>query len=289
MKLSVYKKRLKHYMNSYMQSRIGVVGSLLFIFFFFVAAFAPYLAPYDLRAIGKVEDKLKPPSPQHLLGTDEIGKDILTQVIYGSRISVMVGILAAATSTLIGCAIGLFAGYYKGVIGDLLAGLCDIFLAIPVLPFMLIFAAILGPSVWNVIIAIGLTTWPGVARVVRSQILSLKERTFVERVISIGAHDRRIMLRYILPNIAPLIFANAVLQVSTGVLAEATLSFLGLGDASQISWGLMLHRAMATGVIYAGAYWYIFPPGICILLMVFAFTCIGYSVEEIFNPKLRRR
>ncbi len=165
----------------------------------------------------------------------------------------------------------------------------DFFLVIPWLPLMMVLAAILGTSLWNIIFVIGITGWAGTARVVRSQTLSVRERQFVERTVSIGASSRHIMIRHILPNVFPLVFANTVLVAAVAIVSETTLSFLGLGDPTMASWGMMLHYAFESGTTSAGAYWYYLPPGICVVLVVLSFTLLGYAFDEILNPKLRKR
>ena len=154
---------------------------------------------------------------------------------------------------------------------------------------MLVLAAILGSSIWNIILVIGLTSWAGTARVVRAQALSIKERQFVERAKSIGADDRHIMVKHILPNVFPLVFANTILVSAVAILSETTLSFLGMGDPTHPSWGMMLHFAFESGAASVGAFWFLLPPGLCVVAVVLAFTFLGYAFDEILNPKLERR
>jgi peptide/nickel transport system permease protein len=180
-------------------------------------------------------------------------------------------------------------------LGELLERLIDFFLVIPYLPLIIVLVAVFEateipiPVLWVVILVVGITGWSGTARVIRSQVLSVKERQFVERARAAGAGDLRIMMRHILPNVFPLVFANAVLTVAGSVLAEVTLDFLGLGDVTTISWGMILHFALSNNAVYRGAWWWVLPPGLAIILLVMGFTLVGYSVEEISNPRLRSR
>jgi peptide/nickel transport system permease protein len=180
-------------------------------------------------------------------------------------------------------------------LGEFLERVIDFFLVIPYLPLMIVLVAVFEateipiPILWIVIFVIGITGWSGTARIIRSQVLTVKERQFVDRARTIGAGDMRIMIKHILPNVFPLVFANAVLTVAGSVLAEVTLDFLGLGDVTTISWGMMLHFALSNSAMYRGAWWWLLPPGVAIVLLVMGFTLIGYSVEEISNPRLREK
>jgi len=165
----------------------------------------------------------------------------------------------------------------------------DVFLVLPWLPLMLVLAALMGASIWNIIIVIGLTGWAGTARIVRAQTLTIKERQFIERARAIGSGDWHIMIKHVMPNVFPLIFANTILVTAAAILSETTLSFLGMGDSTRPSWGMMLHFAFEAGAASNGAYWYLLPPGLCVVLVVLSFTFMGYALDEILNPRLRRR
>ncbi|NLN59096.1 MAG: ABC transporter permease, partial [Deltaproteobacteria bacterium] len=190
---------------------------------------------------------------------------------------------------VIGTVIGIVSGYSGKVIDNVLMRITDFFLVIPWLPLMMVLAAILGTSIWNIIVVIGVTSWAGTARVVRSQTLSVRENQFVERTVSIGAGSGHIMLHHILPNVFPLVFANTILIAAAAITSETTLSFLGLGDPAHASWGMMLHYAFETGATSTGAWWYFLPPGLCVVAVVLAFTLMGYAFDEILNPKLKER
>ncbi len=266
-----------------------MVGAVLIVIFAFTAVFAPWLAPHDpARSAGQGTSFL-PPQRGHWLGTDDVGRDVLSQVVWGTRVSLSVGILATAISMVVGTVVGLLAGYYRGWLGEGLMRVTDLFFVVPWLPLMILLVALVGPSLSIIILVIGLTGWTSTARIVRSETLSLRERAFVERARSIGCSDARILYVHILPNVVPLILANTVLTVALAILSEATLSFLGLGDPGRPSWGTMLHFAFSRGATSMGAYWFIVPPGVAIILLVLGFSLVGYSLDEITNPRLRRR
>ena len=282
-------RKLKEFLHAVRNNKMALFGSVTLLLFLLVAVFGPLIIPFSTLEFGEVEDIMLPPGGGHLLGTDDMGRDILANLISGSRISLLIGITATAISMFIGCAIGIVSGYFGNRTDQLLMRFTDFFLVIPWLPLMMVLAAVLGTSIWNIIFVIGITSWAGTARVVRAQTLSIKERQFVERTISLGASSRHIMMRHILPNVFPLVFANTVLVAAIAITSETTLSFLGLGDPSQASWGMMLHYAFECGAASAGAYWYYLPPGICVVAVVLSFTLMGYAFDEILNPKLKGR
>jgi peptide/nickel transport system permease protein len=260
------------------------------VFIAIIAVFGPMFFPFNSADVGKsAQDIFRPPSAQHWLGTDELGRDVFREVLAGAGISLLVGLLATAISILVGAAIGLIAGYRVGWLDSVLMRVTDFFLVIPTLPLVIALAAVFGQSLGIIILVIGLTGWPGTARIVRSQVLSLRERQFVVRVRSFGASDLRIVGLHILPNVLPLIFANTVLVIAGSILSEATLAFLGLGDPVHVSWGTMLHFAFVSGATGRGAWWYFLPPGIGIVIVVLGFTLAGHTLDRILNPRLRGR
>jgi len=269
---------------------LGRAGVLLLAFIALIAIVGPILFPFNPKDVGEsAADILQPPSREHWLGTDELGRDVFSETLAGARVSLLVGILATVISIVVGSVIGLTAGYSPGAVDSTLMRITDFFLVIPTLPLVIVLAALFGQSLGIIILVIGLTGWPGTARIVRSQVLSLRERQFVMRIRSFGASDLRIVGVHILPNVLPLIFANTVLVIAGSILAEATLAFLGLGDPTHVSWGTMLHYAFVTGAIGRGAWWYFMPPGVGILLVVLGFTLVGHSLDRILNPRLRER
>lgn len=289
MKWKMRLKKLKEFSRAVARNKMALTGSVILGVFILVAIFGPILVPFSTMEFGSVEDMLQPPSSKFLLGTDDMGRDVLANLIHGARVSLLIGAVATMISMVIGTLIGILAGYFGKRVDNLLMRFTDFFLVIPWLPLMMVLAAILGTSLWNIIFVIGITGWAGTARVVRAQTLSVKERQFVERTVSIGAGNLHIMLRHILPNVFPLVFANTVLVAAVAIVSETTLSFLGLGDPTMASWGMMLHYAFEGGATAAGAYWYYLPPGICVVLVVLSFTLLVYAFDEILNPKLRGR
>ena len=280
---------LKGFWGVFKKDRMGIIGIIMLVPFLLIAFFPSFFAPYEYGPIGSFEDIFAKPSSKFLLGADDMGRDVLTQLIYGARVSLLVGFLASVVSVFIGSMVGIVSGYFGGVYGEVLMRITDIFLVIPMLPLTIALAAILGPSIWNIILVISVTGWTSVARVIRSQVLSIKERTYIERARSLGCSDFYILTRYILPNVAPLIFANTIVVIGIAIVLEASLSFFGLGDPTHLSWGMMLNFAFRMGAYTSGAWWFILPPGICIVLVVLSFSMLGHVLDEILNPKLRMR
>jgi peptide/nickel transport system permease protein len=283
-----WRQNLTSFGRVLVRSRMGVLGLVMLSIAIAAAVLAPWIAPYDPRASirASIEDIYARPSSAHRLGTDDGGKDVFSAFVYGSRVSLIVGFAASMISMLIGGTVGLVAGFYGGRIGNFLMRLTDIFLVIPDLPLMIVIVAIVGPSLWNIIFVIGLLGWTGTARIVRSQALSLKERQFVTRARALGAGNFYILRRHIFPLVLPLMVANTVLVISLSILEESTLSFLGLGDPTTLSWGGMLNFAFTRGAISAGAWWALVAPGLGIVWVVLACTLVGNTLEEAFNPRL---
>jgi peptide/nickel transport system permease protein len=272
-------------MSTVLQSKRGRFSLAIIALFVFIAVFGALLAPDDPYASST--DVLEPPSRAHLLGTTEVGSDVLSQLLVGARVSIVVGFAAAVISAVLGAAVGLIGGYFGGMTDKAFDAFENWFLVIPQLPLMVVLARLLNPSLGVLILVIGLTSWAGTGRIVRSQVLTLKERAFVERARALGASDWHIIRRHILPNALPLIFANTVLIVAVAILAEAGLSFLGLGDPSNISWGTMIENGFSAGAPSAGAWWYLIPPGLCITVLVFSIGLLGYVWEQHINPRLQ--
>ena len=267
-------------------SRMGRVGIVIFAIFAFIAIFAPYLRTVDPIRFGVPGNQLLPPGAEFWFGTDRLGRDIWSQTLYGTRVALLVGFTAAATTVSIGTVVGLIAGYFGGKLEELLMRVVDFFLMLPYLPLMIVLAAVLGPSIWNIVLVISITYWPYTARVIRSQVLSLKERAFVESSRSVGASDSLLIFGEIMPNVVPLMFAEAVLMVTWAIYAEAVLAFLGLGDPTTISWGMMLNFAMGSGVMSI-APWWVIPPIVFICLTILAFTFLGTAVSDVMKPGYR--
>ncbi len=288
-KTQMRKRKMKEFLSSIYHNKMALTGTVILSFIVLVAIFGPMIVPFSSTDLGNVNEMLLPPSSKHWLGTDDMGRDVLANLMSGARISLLIGIMATLLSMGIGTLVGITSGYFGKTVDNLLMRLTDFFLVIPWLPLMMVLAAILGTSIWNIIFVIGITSWASTARVVRSQTLSVKERQFVERTVSLGAGSWHIMVRHILPNVFPLIFANTVLVAATAIVTETTLSFLGLGDPTQASWGMMLHYAFESGAASSNAYWYYLPPGLCVVLVVLSFALMGYAFDEIMNPKFKER
>ncbi len=274
--------------RDFKRQRMGLIGLAMLSVAIAVAVFAPVLAPYDPNETVRVtiDNIYAPPSPEHPLGTDDAGKDVLTNLIYGARVSLTVGFFASFITLFIGGTIGIIAGFYGGRIENALMRLTDILLVIPDLPLMIILIALLGRKLWVIIVVVGILSWTGTARVVRSQTLSVKERKFVRRARAIGAGNLYIVRRHIFPLVFPLMVVNAVLVISGIILYEATLAFLGLGDPTRLSWGQMLQFAFTRGAMSAGAWWALVPPGIAIAWVALGLILLGNGLERVFNPRL---
>jgi peptide/nickel transport system permease protein len=274
----------------YRQNRQGMVGLGVMAFFIVLALVSPLLVPDE--AIEPATAQGQPNSSPYAgypLGTDNFGRSVLDLVIVGARISLLVGITATLVAVLIGATIGVVSGYYGGTRLDTgLNALTNWFLVIPWLVLAIVLSAILGASVWIIIIVIGITSWAQPARLIRAQALSVRARPYVERARVLGCGDRTIVARHILPNVAPVIFANAILTVAVAILTETTLSILGLGDATAISWGVVIEQAFSAGAMTNGYWWWLVPPGVAIVCVTLAFTMCGYALDEVLNPKLRR-
>ena len=279
---------LNSFWRNFKQQRMGIIGLAMLLVSICVAVFAPVIAPYDPTESVRVtiDNIYNPPSPDHWLGTDDAGKDVLTNLIYGARVSLTVGFFASFITLVIGGTVGIVAGFYGGRIENTLMRLTDILLVIPDLPLMIILIALLGRKLWVIILVVGIISWTGTARVVRSQTLSVKERKFVQRARAIGAGNLYIIRRHIFPLVFPLMVVNAVLVISGIILYEATLAFLGLGDPTRLSWGQMLQFAFSRGAMSAGAWWALVPPGISIASVALGLTLLGNGLERVFNPRL---
>jgi peptide/nickel transport system permease protein len=275
--------------RDFRRHRPGMIGLVFLGLVVAMALSAPLLADEaGLRAINSTDNPaFASPSEFGPLGTDGLGRDVLTQFIWGSRISLLVGLAATVLAMLIGSLVGIAAGFFGGRIGGLLMRITEWFLVIPFLPLAIALAAILGPSIQNIIIVIGITSWPSTARLIHAQVLTLKERDYVDRSRALGGSGWHVMTRHIVPSVSPLILANTTLTVPIVILSEATLSFLGLGDPTNASWGQMLDDAFESGAVTVEAWWYIVPPGLGIMLVVLAFTLVGQALEEILDPRLR--
>lgn len=287
-------------------NRMGFGGLVTLIAFVIMAVFAPWLStvrnPDNFQNFEPnifEDDWVNPlppsfsPSPYtgliHPFGTDNKGQDIYSTTLYGARASLIVGLFATAISVLLGAAIGLGAGYFGKLTDEVLMRITDFFLVLPWFPLMIVMMTALGREFTWVIVVIGITSWPSTARIVRSQVLTVKERQFIERARCIGAGDAYILRRHIIPNVMPLIFANTVLLIAVAIFSESFLDFFGLGDPNVMSWGMMLEGAYNQSAYDSGAWWWLLAPGMAIVILVLAFSFVGYALDDVLNPKLRKR
>ncbi|MBK8905178.1 MAG: ABC transporter permease [Anaerolineaceae bacterium] len=279
---------LSGFWRSFRRSRMGLLGLLMLVAVVLTAVFAPTIAPYDPKEVVRVtiDDIYAPPSAAHWLGTDDAGRDVLSNFIYGSRVSLIVGFFASFISIFIGSFVGIVAGFYGGRTENILMRFTDIMLVIPDLPLAVVIVALTRPSLWNIIFVIGLLGWTGSARLVRSQTLAVKQRKFVLRARSLGAGNAHIIRYHIFPMVLPLIVVNTVLVISLAILNESTLSFLGLSDPTALSWGQMLNFAFTRGAMSARAWWALVMPGLGIVWAVLACTLLGQGLEQVLNPRL---
>ena len=260
-------------------------GSAVLLVFVLIALLAPVIAPYNpTTQVGPV---YAPPSSAWLLGTDNGGYDVLSNLIYGAQTSLLVGFVAAVLSMVIGGAIGVVAGYFGGRTDGFLMRVTDYFLVIPDIPLMIIAAALFGRSLKNIIIIIALIYWTSTARLIRAQVKSIRERTYVRRAEMVGASHWRILGTHVIPQVGPLLVANTVLMIANAIFAETYVSFLGLGNPTTISWGKMIQDSLDGGAIFYHAWWAILPPGIAVTVVVLAATIVGQGIEDVLNPRLR--
>jgi peptide/nickel transport system permease protein len=295
------RRSLTRIWRTYRKSPMGMIGLIMLAVFIGIAVLAPFISDADgLKATRVTREDIAPctfaetpcpPSLKNPLGTDDRGRSILTLTIWGSRVSLFVGLAATIISMSIGSLVGIAAAYFGGWKEAILMRITDWILVIPFLPLAIVLASLprFGRSIWTIVFVIGITSWPATARLVRAQALSVKTRAYVERARALGAGHWHLVSRHILPNVFPVIFANTILTVAVAILSETALSFLGLGDPLRVSWGTMLEFAFAAGAASIGAWWWLIPPGVAIVLVVLAFTMCGYALDEVINPRLRER
>lgn len=268
--------------------RLGLIGAALLVAFVVVAIFAPLIAPYDPRS--PAGEPFGVPSAAHPLGTNDVGQDILSELIFGARISLVVGLASALVAVVFGGAIGLAAGFYRGVLDSVLMRLVDVTLALPFLPLLIVLAVFLGRGLLTTTLVIAGIIWAQPARVIRSQVLSTRERAHVEAARAMGAGPRHLLARHILPSVSPLMIAQFVRGANVAILLEASLAFLALGDPTNKSWGTMLYYANSRNAFLTDAWiWWVLPTGLAIAIVVLAFAFLGYALEEWADPRLRVR
>jgi len=275
-----------------MKDSFAMVGVAIVLLFIVIAIAAPWIAPHDpfkamMTETGRLA-RLRPPSSEFLLGTTGFGNDVLSQFLYGFRVALVVGLVAAIAVGFISTVFGILSGYFGGWVDDVLMRITDVALSIPTLPFAIVAVALLGPSVQNIIMVITILFWRNGARIIRSAVLTERERIYVKWARAAGASHFHIIMRHILPNVLRVVFLWVTMSVAFAVLTEASLSFLGLGDPTVISWGQMLNTAFSSGALRT-AWWWVLPPSLALVLLVSALYLIGRAYEEQTNPRLRRR
>ncbi len=290
-KMKLALKRWRKITSQVLHNGMGLTGVIILVFFIAMAAFGPALAPEKIDpAKDGNNNQFERPSPQHWLGTDVYRYDIFSELLYGARTSIIVGVFSAFIASVLGALVGLYSGYAGGWKDEVIMRANDVVLSIPWLVLMIVVAALLQKiDLTGIILIIGLTGWSTTARMVRASVLSIKERQFIERARSIGASDLAIIRRHVMPNAFPLVFANTILTVAISILSEATLSFLGLRPVNTVTWGTMLSRASEEDAFHIGLQGWIVVPGLCIVIVVLGFTLLGYALDDIMNPKLRHR
>ncbi|MGJ7905243.1 ABC transporter permease [Actinopolyspora sp. H202] len=272
----------------YRADRGGTFGLAVLLVVVGLALLAPVLTRSGELDVTRVQGApLRPPSATNWLGTDESGRSVLLLTWWGARMSLLVGLSAAVLSMVIGTVVGLLAAHFGGWVSTLLLRVTDFFLVLPALVLAIALSTVLSRGVFTIVLAIGVTSWPQTARLVRAQTLTVETRPYIERARALGGGHRHLLGKHVLPAVLPLVFATTTLTVASAIIAESTLSFLGLGDPSMISWGAMLKSAMDTGAVTAGAWWYLLPPGVGIAIVVLSFTLCGRALETVLNPKLR--
>jgi peptide/nickel transport system permease protein len=283
---------VKRLLTMPLRDPFAFTGIMIYLLFVLVALFADQLAPTDPTEIlftsaGKVAANM-PPSAEYPLGTTNLGRDIYAQLVHGTESALAVGLSAALIVALVGTVVGLVAGYFGGWIDALLMRIADMALSLPFLPFVIVLTGFLGADTSNIVLAVALLLWPNSARIIRSQVLSLRERAYVEAARVTGASQARILFVHIAPNILPLSFVYAAIAIGWAIITEASVSFLGFGDPDNVSWGMMLQDAFASQALSRGQYAWFVPPGVCIILIVVAGFFISRGYEEVFMPRLRR-
>jgi peptide/nickel transport system permease protein len=282
-------RAFKRFWRKFREQKAGMVGLAILVLAVVLALIAPLFIDAGVtNVVSGTGEKMAPPSLEDPLGTDESGRSVLEMIWWGSRTSLLIGFLAALLSMVIGTVLGIAAGHFRGWLGAIILRITDWFLVLPSLVTALVLAAILGGSTATIIVAIGVTSWPSTARLIRAQTLAVEARPYIERSHALGAGHWHITTRHVLPNVAPLLLASTTLEVASAIVTESTLAFLGV-SANKTSWGTMLRGSYDWGAATAGAWWYILVPGLCIVIVVMAFTLCGRALESVLNPRLRTR
>ena len=295
----VWTRRIRSFRRTWREfrsDRTGLVGLIILGIFALLALFGPLIVGEDATSVIHAPGQpYEPPSLEFPLGTDKNGRSVLAMLVVGARVSLLVGLVATVVSMVIGTVVGVSSGHFGGWTDTVLMRISDWLLVIPFLPLAIVLLVALQSSalrlspVTAIAIVVGITSWPATARLIRAQTLAVKSRPYLERARALGAGNWHQMSRHILPNVMPLVLANTTLTIAGAILAETTLSFLGLGDPLRISWGTMLEEAFNSAAVSIGAWWWLLPPGIAIVVIVLAFTWVGHALETVLNPRLKGR
>lgn len=278
-------RRASNFLTLVLQNRKAAIGAVILMLFALMAIFAPVIAPYDpTDYVGRARQA---PSSEFWFGTTGSGQDVLSQTIYGARVSLGTGLLVGVLTTAIGALVGMSAGYFRGRVDDILSLITNVILIIPSIPLLIVLAAFLPAGFWTIVAVLTLTGWSWGARVLRSQTLTLREKDFVSSAVVSGERSMRIIFREILPNMTSIVVAGMFGAINYAIGAQAGLEFLGLGNPSSISWGTNLYWAQNNAGLLTGSWWTIIPSGVCIALVAFAFALINYAIDEVTNPRLR--
>lgn len=276
-----------HVARVFFRHKLGVVGLVMLVSFVAIAVFAPFVAPCDPYEMDLANPFLPPGSPGHILGTDNFGRDTLSRLIYGSRISLLIGIVVVSISSVLGSLLGLLAGYYGGWVDATVMRLVEVFYSFPFLILVIAVMAILGPSIFNVMWVLGLVSWPLYARLVRAQVMALKSEDFIKAASALGCSDARIMFRHILPNVLTPVIVSATLGIPGAILSSASLGFLGFGvQPPTPEWGAMVSEAKDFMLLNSNM---IIWPGLCIFLVVLSFNFVGDALRDALDPRLAKQ
>ena len=264
---------------------IGIIGCVIVLIIVFIAIFSDLIAPYDADKI--VGPSFQRPSADHLLGTNDIGQDIFSELVVGAKYSLLVGLFSMLISAAIGIIIGLTAGWYGGLVDNVLMKITYFIQMIPYLPLVIVLAALLKGGLWSIVLVMGMTSWPEMARVLRMQTIKVKESDYITSIAAMGAPSIYIIFRHVLRDLLPLVVYRVISRFKSAIIAESSLSFLGLSSSTIKSWGSMLYYAQAKSAFLTDAWlWWVIPPGIMISILSFGFMMVGYSIEGKMDPRL---
>lgn len=273
-------------MKKFMKNKLALMGLIIIIALILISILAPFLTKYDISATDLYNIR-SAPSTEHILGTDEVGRDVFARLLYGGRVSILVGVTSMVVQLVIGVTLGAIAGFYGGIIDKIIMRIIDIIMCFPFFVIAISIAAIVGPSVYNLIFIIGVLMWPNIARIVRAEILSLKEEEYIMAARLLGLNRREIIVKHLLPNVMSPILVAATLSIANGILTEASLSFLGMGvKLPQPSWGNMLVSAQNMAVLQK-EWWLWIPAGVMVILIVLSINFVGDGLRDALDPKIK--